>query len=1240
MSEDTAKLTAIFEADVSKLEAAGVKADASMEATAASAESAAAQVSASYAAMGTAAEAAAITIGRADTAMETSAERAALFAAAQAKWNQETMAMGPVFDTVTRKVISGQGEIQTAEAASLAAQSRMVEQLAIDQANWAKQAGVSAEIIATNRLAIGKASQVAGAAEKELTAIEREAAEASNSLRTASLAAGASLTGMTGGANAAEGALSALLNPIGLLAAGLIAIPVAGAAAAVTLYEMSSSASEFGNRLLSMSEKTGLTINNLLALDVASKTTGSSLERIIMSVGMFEKRIGDAEGGTNRLAQGFKRLGIDTTDVNKALEQVIDFLAKYPEGIQRTQAAMNIFGRAGKDFAAVTTEMKGSLSAYSEELQKMGIRLGTDDVESARAFIREQVKLGEHWDVIKFKIESAATPIVEDWLRGISEWLTQNETDIISWGHTFVSVVGTIANAFIKLTEAMSTFSWGFSAGKWLGTVGGQQEYPTIQQVTSAKGKTSDVPEGVDPTEWYRMQGLQEGSYPTQGSSATAPPKNPFTKDAKHKGGGGAAAQATRIELQRAQVEAKMAEDVYRDLLDKQRGYYDQSLISLEAYSTARINAENDRYKKEQSVLVQEQTIIDNGTFKTDEQRKLAQSKQDEKELAAGLKHEQTLRQIKIDSYKTQIEADKTHNSALISLQEDALKTMELQTKRAVDSGLLSPVDAENQRFDSEASIYKNKIQALVDDANRISENAKANGTVADPNALRKLTDEIDAIEGQYERSVIEHTDNVIAARQKEVDETYQYAQTVKTLMRSAQDTDADTAKRRVDWLIYYTNSVSDAAHLQEHYDIKEEQRRAQRDIQDLSDQKAHLNRRLAELSSYNLEASREYREDANQVALIDKEIESIHKNSAQRIKDIHEQAQKQIYQSYLNLSSDIATIIQSGFEGGTKGLLQSLQQFLGQLSKELLTSAIFKLLQPNAPNQGSQAGGLLGTVANFILGKIGLGKHPAAEAKQDGGIQDNTVATTENTTAITDLTSALGGSSSGDSKGGMFGDLSDFVSKIIHKFTGHATQNLGGGSTFTKGGTGETRSRTVTTTDLANTTRTITDNATSNAQGTWAAIQLSAQAIVQGLTPARQGFLSGLLGAALSGFVSGALSEAGSQLGKKVQPHTSVTVTPADETTRPRRVGGKASGGFFGPNEIFDVGEYGRERVYTGDNSGYVVPNQMVENGGTKHITINLTVTDQRKPDSRSAKASNREMAERIAGEVSKHVR
>jgi hypothetical protein len=107
---------------------------------------------------------------------------------------------------------------------------------------------------------------------------------------------------------------------------------------------------------------------------------------------------------------------------------------------------------------------------------------------------------------------------------------------------------------------------------------------------------------------------------------------------------------------------------------------------------------------------------------------------------------------------------------------------------------------------------------------------------------------------------------------------------------------------------------------------------------------------------------------------------------------------------------------------------------------------------------------------------------------------------------------------------------------------------------------------------------------------------------------PAQQGFLSSVLGAALGGAISGSLGggKAGGNRANEGPDTGPVKIKPVLKGP------GRYEGGNFGPNQEFDVGEYGPEKVITSSSGfGFVVPNsqQRSNNRGGGDKVINLTM-------------------------------
>ncbi len=177
-----------------------------------------------------------------------------------------------------------------------------------------------------------------------------------------------------------------------------------------------------------------------------------------------------------------------------------------------------------------------------------------------------------------------------------------------------------------------------------------------------------------------------------------------------------------------------------------------------------------------------------------------------------------------------------------------------------------------------------------------------------------------------------------------------------------------------------------------------------------------------------------------------------------------------------------------------------------------------------------------------------------------------------------------------GSGGGGFGGFLSNIFGSLFRLIQQPRQQtiNLGGGSTYTPGGTGATRPRTVT--PFVFDDRRIVDSVTGSGDRTVDSLhelghvfaqqsQLNAQTIIAGLTPRRPGFLSGLLQAVAGGAASGAAS---GFLGGLFEP---------EPPPQPR-----ASGGPIKAGQPYVVGERGKE-LFVSDTDGRIVPNNQIQN-------------------------------------------
>jgi hypothetical protein len=170
----------------------------------------------------------------------------------------------------------------------------------------------------------------------------------------------------------------------------------------------------------------------------------------------------------------------------------------------------------------------------------------------------------------------------------------------------------------------------------------------------------------------------------------------------------------------------------------------------------------------------------------------------------------------------------------------------------------------------------------------------------------------------------------------------------------------------------------------------------------------------------------------------------------------------------------------------------------------------------------------------------------------------------------------------------------------------------------------GATRPRTVTPRDVTNQTQSINSATTQQTQALSNQIQLTGQAIVQGLTPVQQGFWKGLLNATLQGALSGLASGVMSGLGEDWSdegPTGSRPTTPPVLHPQRRAMGGPVYAGL-----PYDV--HRDETIVPMQNGMVYNKQQQQQMGGQTIINISLPPLP---PGSYKAPASQRQLANQV---------
>jgi hypothetical protein len=1061
-------------------------------------------------------------------------------------------------------------------------------------------------------------------------------------------AATGTLEGPLGGIAGRLGSISTLMSELGGSVGGL-GIATGGAAVAIglnaaavigldkALFDVARSAAQFQGSLVDLSQQTGVTVETLSTLELGALSTGGSLESVVASLGIFQRNLEQAQDPTSKEAKLLRDLGVSATDTEGALRQTIAGLAGMQEGFLQTSRALQLFGRGGKSMLAIAKEAQGDIDRLTATFRAFGIHVSTDAAQAADKFNDQLLFVQRQLRALTIVIGNEVMPRVFQSLREFSGFLKENRVTVEALAGSIGLLASVMSNEFVRGIRAVNL-------GLVLLKANLRPVQILLETISGATRAPGNIPTVKIPSP------LAAG--PTVGGDILGgKPLATFFRPRGGRGGGGggraesaaqiAAEQATQL----AQVQLRRAEEIYRDVLDRERSFYDQSLSSLATYSKTRIDAENKRYEAEREVFKKEQAIITTGTFKPGE-REAKQAELNQRIESGQLKHNQALRQITNEGQRERIAAQQRFFRDQIALQESSLQTLELQLRRAIAAGTSSAVAAEEARFDALSTVLQTRLNEINAELARVSPASERASELRD--ALRLLEQEI-------ERNTIQHNQNMDDARRDDVVSAQRYSQAIQDIYTEIASINRDTLGIQLRAIEENTFYRSKAIRIRAQLEEAGESERHKSVIQELARRRQLL----------KVEIMDEY-ERARQIKAVDQQIEAERRNSAARQIEIQRQAAKEIARKWKELGEDVADIISAGMRGGLRGLLDEVKSVLDQISAELLKSAIVKLINPNLPNQGSQAGGLIGQIVNKILGSIGLGapKGPPAGIVLSRGTETRPrIAGEEAVTATKQVGQTVKSASDAitlsqaratinlnQARAAQTQELVSSLNAVAEHIcqcapsepsplldalktginaipdllrrpqtttpTARSTVVVRDPSTgeILSGDRGGTRPRRVFEPPTVFDPQPIVDAVTRGSDnvvksvgglGQTMAQQLRANAefVVTSLTPQRQGFWSGLFQAALQGAVSGLASGI---VGGGSEANEGPRQPRPTEAPRLRPFTPRAMGGVVSPGEIYKVGEEGEE-LFVPTHSGTIIPHDEIRNTYqeiVKHIT------------------------------------
>jgi lambda family phage tail tape measure protein len=232
--------------------------------------------------------------------------------------------------------------------------------------------------------------------------------------------------------------LSGLAEVASRVNSAIAGIGVAVAAASISKFVKSSI--DAADALYKMSQRVGVSVEKLSLLIPIAEQSGISSGSLEISLRRLSDAMFSAATGAKDARQLFRALGVEVKNQDgtlRATDQVLIDLAErfkaMPDGAQKSALALQIFGRAGTDIIPFLNQGRDGIAALTEELQALGVQIGTDTSAHAEEF-------NDALHKIKLIVKSVGNQIAEAFLPLLSQ-LAQRIVDSAKQGGVLRSVL-------------------------------------------------------------------------------------------------------------------------------------------------------------------------------------------------------------------------------------------------------------------------------------------------------------------------------------------------------------------------------------------------------------------------------------------------------------------------------------------------------------------------------------------------------------------------------------------------------------------------------------------------------------------------------------------------------------------------------------------------------------------------------------------------------------------------------
>lgn len=213
--------------------------------------------------------------------------------------------------------------------------------------------------------------------------------------------------------------------------------------------EVATRSTEWADDLETLSSQIGVSTTTLQEWAYASDFVDVSVETLQGSMSKLVRSMSAAQNGSASAQAAFDSLGVSYQDIDgnlKSTEQVfyevIDALGGIENVAERDATSMAIFGRSAQDLNTLIEAGSGSLQAYGQEAQKLGIIMSEDQIQALSSMQNSFDKLNNVMNASKNLLSASVAPL----FASIADAISQVDPAILAVVGGFGSLIGVVSN--------------------------------------------------------------------------------------------------------------------------------------------------------------------------------------------------------------------------------------------------------------------------------------------------------------------------------------------------------------------------------------------------------------------------------------------------------------------------------------------------------------------------------------------------------------------------------------------------------------------------------------------------------------------------------------------------------------------------------------------------------------------------------------------------------------------------